>query len=281
MTYLRPSHRAGVGGEKTMYQTAGNRSREEELGGFGRGVEVEDPVTHVRCQADERRIRPVIEPAPGLLVRLTVPFLRHPSKNIRLHHAAYAAYKRLKQAAEAAGVTPALLTIVSGYRSIATQKMLWERALNRYGSPAAARVYVAPPGRSPHHTGRAIDFYLGITNDSANIPSLRRTPAYRWLVCNAGRFGFTPYSVEPWHWEFNPPGLNPAEPSRGSGLGYPLASIVHPRRNQRNQFGYFADAPRPAKPPQKRKPLHAGGGDDGRVKTTAVRGLKTRLLALN
>lgn len=234
-----------------MYQTAGNRRREDEVGGLGRAVEVQDPVTHARCEADERRIRPVIEPDPGLLVRVTVPFLRSPGKVIRLHHAAYAAYRRLKQAAEVAGVPPSLLTIVSGYRSIATQKMLWERALNRYGSPAAARVYVAPPGGSPHHSGRAIDFYLGIANDSANIPSLRGTPAYRWLVCNATRFGFTPYSVEPWHWEFNPAGLNPAAPAAVRGAGYPIASIASVRPSRRAQLGYFGEPPRTAKPPRK------------------------------
>ena len=196
-----------------MYQTTGYRGREEGLGTLGRSIEVEDPATHARCQADERRIYPIVEPAPNLLVPVAIPFRRHPRAHIRLHHAAYAAYTRLKRAAETAGVPPDLLTIVSGHRNVATQTVLWERALARYGSPAAARVYVAPPGGSPHHTGRAIDFYLGVPNDSANIAALRGTPAHRWLVCNAGRFGFTPYAAEPWHWEFNPPGLMPSAAS--------------------------------------------------------------------
>jgi len=195
-----------------MYQATGYRRPEEEFGAFGRSIEVEDPATHARCQADERRIHPVVEPAPSLLVRVAIPFLRHAKTHIHLHHAAYAAYTRLKRAAEAAGVPVNLMTIVSGYRSVATQTVLWERALRRYGSPAAARVFVAPPGGSPHHTGRAIDFYLGSANDSANIRALRGTAAYRWLVCNAARFGFTPYGAEPWHWEFNPPGLDPSAP---------------------------------------------------------------------
>jgi len=193
-----------------MYQNTRYRRKNGGFGAFGRSLEVEVPDTHARCKADERRIHPIVEPAPELLVRVAVPFLRHPRARIRLHHAAHAAYVRLKRAAEAAGVPPNLLTIVSGHRSIAAQTVLWERALARYGSPAAARVYVAPPGGSPHHTGRAIDFYLGVPNDSANIAALRGTPAYRWLVCNAARFGFTPYAAEPWHWEFNPPGLIPA-----------------------------------------------------------------------
>jgi D-alanyl-D-alanine dipeptidase len=194
-----------------MYQT-GYRRRDQQLSGFGGSIEVEDPATHTRCEAVERRIRPIAEAVPDLLVRVATPFLNHPRAHVRLHHAAYAAFTRLKRAAADAGVAPDLLTIVSGYRSVANQKLLWERALARYGSPAAARVYVAPPGGSPHHSGRAIDFYLGTPNDSANIPALRGTTAYRWLVCNAARFGFTPYRAEPWHWEFNPPGLDPYLP---------------------------------------------------------------------
>jgi hypothetical protein len=65
----------------------------------------------------------------------------------------------------------------------------------------------APPGSSPHHTGRAIDIHVGgrIARAEANVAYQRRQPAYEWLVCNAKRFGFYPYSVEPWHWEHNPP----------------------------------------------------------------------------
>ena len=96
------------------------------------------------------------------------------------------------------------LTITSGYRSIAHQQVLWKRALAKYGSPKAATKWVAPPGHSPHHTGRAIDFYLGGPNGSENVAKLRTLAAYRWMVCNALRFGFTPYAAEPWHWEFHP-----------------------------------------------------------------------------
>lgn len=34
-----------------MYQATECRRREDELGAFGRGIEVEDPTTHARCQA--------------------------------------------------------------------------------------------------------------------------------------------------------------------------------------------------------------------------------------
>lgn len=62
---------------------------------------------------------------------------------------------------------------------------------------------------SPHRTGTAVDLYVGhlqgLGVDSTDVHSRRhmsQTPAYRWLVKNAGRFGFVPYVYEPWHWEW-------------------------------------------------------------------------------
>jgi hypothetical protein len=93
----------------------------------------------------------------------------------------------------------------SDHSCSAHQKELWAAGLKKHGSAEAARKWVAPPGKSPHHTGRAIDFFLGPHNSSRNIAALRAAPAYYWLVCNAIKFGFTPYAAEPWHWEYNPP----------------------------------------------------------------------------
>lgn len=62
---------------------------------------------------------------------------------------------------------------------------------------------------SPHRTGTAIDLYVGhmpgLGVDSTQPMSrlfMSQGPAYRWLVANASRFGFTPYLFEPWHWEW-------------------------------------------------------------------------------
>ena len=51
----------------------------------------------------------------------------------------------------------------------------------------------APPGRSPHHTGRAVDIHVGggISTAAGNVRFQRKQAAFRWLVCNAGRFGFS------------------------------------------------------------------------------------------
>ena len=65
---------------------------------------------------------------------------------------------------------------------------------------------------SPHRTGTAVDLYVGqavgLGVDSTSPASrlhMSRGATYRWLVRNAGRFGFVPYAFEPWHWEWVSP----------------------------------------------------------------------------
>ena len=125
-------------------------------------------------------------------------------KKIQLHKSAAQAWEALVQAARQDGLKEPLFLPVSGYRDPVLQKQLWENAKKKYGSEKEARKWVAPPGNSSHQSGRAIDFYLGGKNNSANINKLRNTESYKWLVANAQQFGFYPYSAEPWHWEFNP-----------------------------------------------------------------------------
>ena len=64
---------------------------------------------------------------------------------------------------------------------------------------------------SAHRTGTAIDLDVGfmpepLTADNATTDNRMlheyRTPAYRWMVANASRFGFVNYAFEPWHWEY-------------------------------------------------------------------------------
>lgn len=155
------------------------------------------------CSATERRITPIRDPEPADVANVD-PRFTGGARGKQLERRTYEAYQRLKAAAEADGVPANLLTIVSAYRSRATQEKLFADAVRKYGSEREARRWVAAPGGSAHQTGRAIDFNLGISNKSENVAALRRTAAYRWLVCNALRFGFTPYSAEPWHWEFHP-----------------------------------------------------------------------------
>lgn len=78
------------------------------------------------------------------------------------------------------------VTILSGYRSVERQKQLFDAAVKKYGSVAAARKYVAPPGKSQHNHGNAVDLGGDL----------------KWVAANAAKFGlYQPMSWEPWHWQ--------------------------------------------------------------------------------
>ena len=114
----------------------------------------------------------------------------------------YEAYKEMIAAAAAdpslnLSSTGRYLKIVSAFRSQDYQEQL------RRKSPNAGRAGLAV--NSPHFTGRALDLYVGgspVDTKDANRAIQVNTPVYRWMVRNAGRFGFRPYFYEPWHWEY-------------------------------------------------------------------------------
>lgn len=102
-----------------------------------------------------------------------------------MHQNIAADWDRMVAAARASGVT---LKINSAHRSVEHQRRLFNEAVAKYGARGARR-WVAPPGRSNHQHGNAID----ISNSGG---------AHAWLRANAARFGFRqPMSWEPWHWE--------------------------------------------------------------------------------
>ena len=109
----------------------------------------------------------LLAPAPGL----TAPLARSLS--------------RAEQAAAAAGIQ---LSVTSGYRTRAEQQRLFDAAVRRYGSAAAARRWVLPPEESAHVQGRAVD--------------IGPRAAARWLEVNGVRWGLCRrYVNEWWHFE--------------------------------------------------------------------------------
>ena len=121
----------------------------------------------------------------------------------------YQAYKRMIRAAAADPSLDLATTrtgelasdekffkIISAFRSPEYQDQL------RHQSPHSGRAGLAI--NSPHFTGRVLDLYVGgepVSTKDENRAIQIKTPAYRWLVKNAARFGFRPYFYEPWHWE--------------------------------------------------------------------------------
>ena len=98
-------------------------------------------------------------------------------------------------AAKADGID---LGIGSGFRSVEKQKQLWEQALKKYGTPEKARKWVAPPGKSNHNRGTAVD----LNSSGAFLGKNKNTKATQWAHANAEKYGLNfRMGHEPWHIE--------------------------------------------------------------------------------
>ena len=127
------------------------------------------------------------------------------------------------------------LRIGSGYRSNERQAQLWEDALAKYGDPATARKWVAPPGSSQHNHGNAADL------------KFMSPAAQEWVHANAEKFGLAfPLSNEPWHIE----AAGARDGSSGGGAADPNASQPG---NLLAQYGQTDG--QPIEPPQWRNSL--------------------------
>jgi D-alanyl-D-alanine carboxypeptidase len=128
---------------------------------------------------------------------------------IRLGAAAAGAWLRLRVAAANDGV---VLLPFSGFRSVVRQAEIIRAQLGAGRSLADILSFIAAPGYSEHHTGRALD--LGTPGEPPLNASFSRTAAFAWLVQHAGTFGFqlsypveNPHAIayEPWHWCWHHP----------------------------------------------------------------------------
>lgn len=140
---------------------------------------------------------------PEDLVR---PDVRTQYGNITMRREASAALEALfKTARDEQGF---VLDAVSGYRSYARQKAIYNRKIENTGSVEKAQRLVAPPGASEHQLGLAMD--IGRKSGSGLNASFGKTKEGQWVADNAHRFGFiirykeewsgiTGYAYEPWH----------------------------------------------------------------------------------
>ena len=159
------------------------------------------------------RLKNKVYATPDVLLQAPASDFYDPSRADALRQVereTYAAYKRMVAAAAADPASGLKVTasgelapeekflkIVSSFRSREHQAHL------RAQSPGSGRAGLAM--NSPHFTGRALDLYVGgepVETKDSNRAIQVQTPAYRWLVKNAERFGFRPYYYEPWHWEY-------------------------------------------------------------------------------
>jgi Transglycosylase SLT domain/D-alanyl-D-alanine carboxypeptidase len=105
--------------------------------------------------------------------------------------------RRLHQLMKAVEQHGGTLTISSGSRGVPEQTQLWNAAVKKYGSEAAARKWVAPPGKSNHDPQSGRNHGMG---DGALAVDLSGDLDMAHEL--ATRFGLTfPLSNEAWHIE--------------------------------------------------------------------------------
>jgi len=125
-------------------------------------------------------------------------------KNMLRKEAADALEKMFNDASEE-GIS---LYGVSGYRSYARQKQIYEKNVRLRGSKSTNKVS-ASPGHSEHQTGLAIDISSKSLGDNLT-KEFANTPEGKWVAKNCYQYGFivrypkgaekiTGYSYEPWH----------------------------------------------------------------------------------
>ncbi|WP_052339477.1 M15 family metallopeptidase [Gorillibacterium massiliense] len=143
---------------------------------------------------------------PDDLVEPNVPFpYKEKVEKRKLRKAAADALEEMFAGASNDGLT---LYAVSGYRSYATQKSLYNHYVETQGEEHASR-YSAKPGTSEHQTGLAMD----VSSQSAGFQleeNFGTTPEGKWLAAHCAEYGFvirypngkeniTGYAYEPWH----------------------------------------------------------------------------------
>jgi len=139
---------------------------------------------------------------PDDLVTLQAGLYRLDQSGIRLRKIAADALQEMAAAAAKDEIT---FAIGSAYRSAAYQAQVYERAVKANGKETADRES-AQSGKSQHQLGLTVDF-------SPIDDAFAATPARKWLLENASRFGWslsfpdgyeeiTGYRWESWHYRF-------------------------------------------------------------------------------
>ena len=130
-------------------------------------------------------------------------------RRIRLRKSAARKFEQMARDARRAGIR---LVPISGFRSIEQQeKLFFNIGAQRNQTPAERASVSAPPGRSEHHTGYAVDVGDGAVPATNLSTKFENTKAFKWMEANAARYSFelsfpegNPQGVsyEPWHWRF-------------------------------------------------------------------------------
>jgi D-alanyl-D-alanine carboxypeptidase len=178
---------------------------------------VSSPVFPVQMPVPENVVRspvqtklrhfPYQEADPNRLVNAGMFVRGTYERSEQLDQEANDAFQQMKAAAATQGV---YLMIISGFRNISDQSVLFEKQIARRGSELEAARSSAPPGHSEHHTGYALDIADQQSDTDLKV-AFQETAAYQWLVANASRYQFEQsfplnnkqgVNFEPWHWRY-------------------------------------------------------------------------------
>ncbi|MBA4542712.1 MULTISPECIES: D-alanyl-D-alanine carboxypeptidase family protein [Thermoactinomyces] len=143
---------------------------------------------------------------PADLIQPNIPFAGQ--GDLEKKHLRKEAAHALEQLVQAAAKQNLHLVGISGYRSYARQKAIYENNVRKNGKERTSQ-FSAYPGQSEHETGLAID----VSSPSAHLAldeSFGETKEGKWLAEHAAEYGFiirypkgktqiTGYAYEPWH----------------------------------------------------------------------------------
>ncbi|WP_010255698.1 M15 family metallopeptidase [Treponema primitia] len=170
---------------------------------------------------------------PEDLVELTGGAYQINRRGLMLRRAAANALTAMAYAAQAEGV---VFLAASSYRSYDYQVEVYARNVREDGQEEADRLS-ARPGYSQHQTGLVMDF--GPIDDS-----FAKTPAGRWILPNAARFGWslsfpdgyeavTGYVWESWHYRYVGPELAAFIDTYFDGIQQYALQFIHQWENTR------------------------------------------------
>ncbi|MCQ4087367.1 D-alanyl-D-alanine carboxypeptidase family protein [Saccharibacillus sp. JS10] len=171
------------------------------------GKDVVTNETSMKVVVNKHRFLPDGYEPPDLVVP-DVPFSFGDAQSQEKSHLRKEAAGALEQLFAGAKSANIELYAVSGYRSYARQKNIYDYNVSTKGEEETAKVS-AFPGTSEHQTGLAMDVSaLSVNNDLEQ--TFGDTEEGRWLAQHAHEYGFiihylkgkeeqTGYSYEPWH----------------------------------------------------------------------------------
>lgn len=144
--------------------------------------------------------------APGELVAPNIKLRWAPiAESMQVSKTIAPSLEEMYKASQAAGFD---LMLISGYRSAATQKELYDGYVSQHGQQEADR-FSARPGTSEHQTGLVVD--LGRSDKNCELETcFGETAEGKWLAEHAHEHGFiirypqgkeaiVGYQYEPWH----------------------------------------------------------------------------------